>query len=408
MNRIASAKSASGFEPRNTLCPACRAGELYPFYELRGVPANSCLLFDTREAAVDCVKGDIALNFCMRCGFIHNAAFDARKTEYSGRYEETQGFSPTFSRFHRDLAARLIERYDLRGKRILEIGCGKGEFLLLLAELGGCEGVGIDPSARQDRIAAAPGADSVTLITEYYREDHGAQGADAVVCKMTLEHISEPFEFVSTIRRGLDAHPNTVVFFQIPEALRILKRCAFEDIYHEHCSYFTPSSLEGLFRRCGFQVRAVGTEYDEQYLTIEAFPTGKAGQAGAASPDKNLASLDDLVRSFPERVAQAQASWRKLVLDTKSAGQRVLLWGSGSKTVSFMSTLGLGDVIDDVVDVNPYRQGHYMPGSGQRILAPSEIPQFVPDLVIVMNRIYEPEITSCLHGLGCRPRIASL
>jgi SAM-dependent methyltransferase len=303
----------------------------------------------------------------------------------------------------------LIERYDLRGKRILEIGCGKGEFLLLLAELGGCEGVGIDPSARQDRIAAAPGADSVTLITEYYREDHGAQGADAVVCKMTLEHISEPFEFVSTIRRGLDAHPNTVVFFQIPEALRILKTCAFEDIYHEHCSYFTPSSLEGLFRRCGFHVRAVGTEYDEQYLTIEAFPTGKAGQADAASPDEvDLASLDDLVRSFPERVAQAQASWRKLVLDTKSAGQRVLLWGSGSKTVSFMSTLGLGDVIDDVVDVNPYRQGHYMPGSGQRILAPSEIPQFAPDLVIVMNRIYEPEITSSLHGLGCRPRIASL
>ena len=73
----------------------------------------------------------------------------------------------------------------------------------------------------------------MTLISEYYREDHGAQGADAVVCKMTLEHISKPFEFVSTIRRSLEAHPNTVVFFKIREAQRILKVCAFGDIYHK-------------------------------------------------------------------------------------------------------------------------------------------------------------------------------
>ncbi|MBY0420865.1 MAG: hypothetical protein K2Q06_01080, partial [Parvularculaceae bacterium] len=118
------------------------------FYEMSGAPTNSCILLATREEALAYPTGDIRLGFCDACGFVFNTAFDLLNTEYSGRYEETQAFSGVFNRFHKALAERLIERHDLHDKDVLEIGCGKGEFLMLLAELGGNRGVGIDPGVR--------------------------------------------------------------------------------------------------------------------------------------------------------------------------------------------------------------------------------------------------------------------
>ena len=125
-------------------CPSCSWGTMDVFYEVRQIPVHSVLLLPTREEAVSYPKGDIELGFCTHCGFISNLAFDPSKHEYSEKYEETQGFSSTFNTFHKALAQRLIDQYDLRGKDIIEIGCGKGEFLTMLCELGDNRGVGFE------------------------------------------------------------------------------------------------------------------------------------------------------------------------------------------------------------------------------------------------------------------------
>jgi len=135
-----------------TQCPNCRSSaSCHPFYEVRGVPTNSCLLVDDRGRALDFPTGDIMLAVCGECGFIFNASWDPDRTIYSDQYEETQGFSPTFNAFNRAIAEELISGYDIRGKRVLEIGCGKGEFLSLICKLGGNRGIGYDPSFVPDR-----------------------------------------------------------------------------------------------------------------------------------------------------------------------------------------------------------------------------------------------------------------
>ncbi|NQY13335.1 MAG: methyltransferase domain-containing protein [Henriciella sp.] len=391
----------------DTRCPACGGDHLTSFYRVDTVPTNSCILFDTPTDAAACLTGDIELCFCEDCGFVYNARFDKSLTEYSGRYEETQGFSPTFSRFHKDLAMRLIEEHNLDGKKVTEIGCGKGEFLLLLSDLAGVSGIGIDPSAIQERIKGVPGAERVTLIPEYYQEHHGEADADAIVCKMTLEHIPNAEEFLTTVRRSLDGRPNTLVFFQIPEAERILEQCAFEDIYYEHCAYFTPGSLGRLFRRCGFDVVSLGKEYDDQYLTIEARPSQAEPSAPLAIED-DLEKCRALVQSFGDRNQEMKDKWQEVVKTAKTNGQTVALWGSGSKAVSFLTTLGLGDDIDAVVDINPNRHNHYMPITCQKIIGPDDLVAVDPALVIVMNRIYVPEITEDLNKRGMHPKVMAL
>ena len=125
-------------------CPSCSSTELVVFYELKSVPVNSVVLLQTQSEAQGFLRGDISLAFCHNCGFITNVAFDPGLLEYSSRYEATQSCSPTFNLFAERLARRLIERYDLYDKEIIEIGCGQGEFLTLLCELGGNRGVGFD------------------------------------------------------------------------------------------------------------------------------------------------------------------------------------------------------------------------------------------------------------------------
>ena len=126
------------------VCPACGGASLESFYVVKNVPVNSCILMASREEALGYPKGEINLVYCHDCGFIYNAKFDEKLIEHSGRYEETQGYSRTFNAFHERLAENLIERHDLHGKEILEIGCGKGEFLTLLCDLGENRGTGFD------------------------------------------------------------------------------------------------------------------------------------------------------------------------------------------------------------------------------------------------------------------------
>ena len=390
----------------NSSCPSCGASDMQVFHRQASVPTNSCILLSSREEALAYPRGRIELAFCRACGFISNAAFDATLTEYSGRYEETQGFSDTFNAFHRDLARRLIDRHRLFGKDILEIGCGKGEFLLMLAEMGGNRGVGFDPGYREERVSAKA-TEQVRFIKDFYSEIYSHHKADFICCKMTLEHIHPTAQFIGTIRRAIGDRVDTVVFFQIPDVTRILRDCAFEDIYYEHCSYFSPASLARLFRRSGFDVLNIETEYAGQYLTIEA----RASRGNPPPPllgEDELGLLTQYVKEFPARCAAKLQSWRQRVEARVARGRKIVLWGSGSKGVSFLTTLAPGDGIEYVLDINPHRHGYFMPATGQRIVPPSFLQEYRPDTVIIMNAVYRDEILRDLESMGLRPEVLAL
>lgn len=387
-------------------CPSCGAAEMDIFYELERVPAHSVLLLPTREEAINYPRGDIRLGFCRTCGFISNTVFDPSLHEYSDRYEETQGYSPTFNAFAKRLAERLIERYDLRGKDILEIGCGKGEFITLLCEMGGNRGIGIDPAYVAERSLARP-SERVTFITDFYSEKYAHLRADFVVCKMTLEHIHDTAVFVGTVRRALDGHRETTVFFQIPDTTRILAEIGFWDIYYEHCSYFTPGSLARLFRRCGFDVLDLWRDYGDQYLMIEAQP-GSGKDRAFPELENDLPRTAADVETFRREAPQVLQRWREYLMRQHAACRRVVLWGSGSKGVAFLTTLGIEREIVYTVDINPNKHGMFMAGTGQQIVGPAFLRDYQPDVVIVMNPIYRDEIQRDLTTLGVTAEVLTV
>jgi len=359
----------------------------------------------TRSDAVSYPKGTVNLAFCSRCGFIFNNAFDPSVMEYSSRYEETQGFSQTFREFHRKLAKTLDQRHRLNGKTVIEIGCGKGEFLTLLCETTGARGIGFDPSYIDERNTSEI-KDRIEFVSDFYSEKYAHRRSEFICCKMTLEHIQDVAGFVKSVRSSLALSPDAVVFFQVPDVTRVLNDFAFWDIYYEHCSYFSPGSLARLFHHCGLAPGRIESDYDGQYLMIEG--QARSAQDSAKLPEESdLERIVNCMQNFKEAIGQRLAAWRDFLRSAAARREKTVLWGGGSKAVAFLTTLGIGEEISFAVDINPHKQDTFLPGSGQQIVSPRFLVDYRPDNVILMNSIYTDEVAKSLAEMGLSPRLLS-
>jgi len=394
-------QQAISFETRDVAdacCPNCNHQGMRQFYHVAAVPVHSCLLMETREEALAHPRGELRLAYCPACGFIANLDYQSRHHHYSDRYEETQGFSPTFNAFTKSLTARLIDRYGLRGGIVLEIGCGKGEFLALLCQEGGNRGIGIDPSFVPGRLPADMEA-RLEVFREFYSEEHFSLRPDFVCCRHTLEHIPNVREFIERIRAGIGDRVNTGVFFDLPDVMRVLKEGAFWDLYYEHCSYFSLGSLARLFRACRFDVTDLYLDYDGQWLMLEALPADRETVA-TFDAEHDLEVLREVVETFDDQCGRIVQHWTETIDQLHRQGARVVVWGSGSKGVAFLTTLGVTDQVACVVDINPHKHGRFMPGTGHPIVGPDALAEYRPTHVIVMNPVYCDEIGRDLERLS--------
>jgi SAM-dependent methyltransferase len=389
-------------------CPACNADGRSIVHEVEDLPVDSCRLTEGRPEAEDFPRGSVHLAFCPACGFLSNAAFDPSLQDYAASFEETQICSPRFHSYALELASRLIEKYELRGKDVVEIGCSSGYFLRLLCELGGNRGIGIDPNVLDERTEG-----SVRFVKDYYSERHADLAADLVVCRHTLEHIQPVGRFLQLLRRCLDGSAEAVVFVEVPDVMRILRETAFWDVYYEHCSYFTAGSLARAFRAADFDVIDLERGFGDQYLFVECRARGNATSPPPVSRslqtiEESPEEVERAVAEFASRLESAKAQWTDLLERAARLGERVVLWGSGSKASTFTITLGATATIDRVVNINPDQHGRYVVGTGQRIVAPQSLAQDAPDLVICLNRIYEAEIARMLQDLGVGAKVVSV
>ncbi len=228
-----------------------------------------------------------------------------------------------------------------------------------------------------------------------------------VVCKMTLEHIPDTADFFATVRRSIGDQVGTRIFFQIPNASYVLRDVAFWDVYYEHCSYFSKVSLANLFLQNGFDVTDLFSGYDDQYLMIEARAVYGPGKIEPALQPQLEPLLED-VAYFTANVDERLNNWRGTLDALYQAGRKTVLWGSGSKAVAFLTTLGVTDEIEYVVDINPNKHGTFMAGTGHEIVGPSFLKIYEPDVVIIMNPVYTEEISSQLAELGLSPEIKTV
>jgi len=383
-------------------CSGCGGSDLALFLEQANVPTHVGIQWPSPEEARACPRGDIVLGFCSNCGLVMNVAYDADQVHYGGQYENALDVSPVYREYARAEAERLIELGKLRHKTVLEIGCGKGDFLQMICRMGENRGIGLDPTTA-DRPPEITNDTRLTFLPEVYSERHAQYHADLICCRQVLEHMPRPGRFLKMLRAAIGDKQDTLLYLEVPNLDYIVRTGAIWTVIYEHCSYFSPRSLAYLLASCGFEIIRLAECFEDQFLSVEAAPARHIPAPVEPQYAVGATGADSII-CFVDRCTRKIRRWRSEIQSLIKGGERLVAWGAGARAVTFFNHLGLTDQIPYVVDINPRKEGRYLPGTAQKIVSPLFLKEYQPTTIIVMNRIYKDEIHRDVEKLGLHPR----
>lgn len=335
-------------------------------YTQRDFPVLQNRVYETQSEAINCLTGDILLVEDLITGLIYNHSFDPRKIVYDKNYQNEQALSPSFQR-HLQQAAQIIER-TMGFDNLVELGCGKGYFMDMLHSRG-AQIVGFDPTYEGDN----PRVKRTFFNRETEIDGHG------IVLRHVLEHIQDPVDFLFNIKDANDGRG--LIYIEVPCFDWILKNKAWTDIFYEHVNYFRICDFYRIFEN----IIESGTFFGGQYIYIVA----ELGSIRTPTIDEStrVHFPDDFMNQFEAISA--------------NTSQPATIWGGSSKGVIFSLLFQrAGKPIETVIDINPAKQGRFLPATGLRVCAPDEALQLIEDksTIFIMNSNYKSEIMSLSHN----------
>jgi len=379
-------------------CPGCLATGAIGFYHLSDQPVHVGVTYASQAEARCATIGEIDLCYCSGCRLIFNAAFDASKLDYTPGYDASLTSSDQFIRFLDSIIDRLIDRYRLGGKTVLEVGCGAGHFLRRLCQRAGCHGIGIDPALPRESIEQV-GDHTIRWIRSRFGPEHADLPCDLLCGLDMFEHLPEPYAFLRSLRAVLPRAGGTPVYFESPNRDHVFDAGSGWSVYYEQCAHYDVPTIHGLFARSGFEVVHVAPcERNTQCLSIEAVAK-PVDPSHMIRTSESAGVVPRHLATFGVTQQQRVRHWQHRLADWSAAGKDVVLWGSGGKGINFLNTVPGAERIGRVVDVNPARQGRYLPRAGQRIIAPVELIDAPPSVVLISNRLWHDEIAGTIAEL---------
>jgi SAM-dependent methyltransferase len=321
---------------------------------------------------------------------VFNAEFEPDITPYDENYENRQGFSPVFRAHVTDLIGRLAKVPGVRGGRILEVGCGKGDFLREAAATTGARADGYDTSYE------GPPTDDggrIRFFSSYVSASNVDGQYDAVICRHVVEHVPGIGAFLKELAGIARAAGDPLVVLETPRFEWIVENRCLWDVFYEHCNYFTQPALAHLARLAGFKVVRHTPVFGDQYQWLELRLAGRA-----ATPEPPGIPPKARLSTFA-RSARRQLDGLVNRIRTERGRQPWAIWGAGAKGVALANLLPRIKPAC-VVDSNPAKQGGVLTGTSIPIIAPQDprIGDF--GLVVIANPNYAEEIRADLAKAG--------
>jgi SAM-dependent methyltransferase len=365
-------------------CRQCSSNQLSMCLTLKNAPPSIQRLLTKEQLGSD-VAISLSVYQCMECGLFQLT--EALESNYYDDYVMTASHSPQMRAFQRSQAFSFVSSFDLLGKRVIEIGCGDGNYLQYLHEAGAIP-YGIEPSKPFCQMAKERGFQVLEMYVGLQQPVPGAP-YDAFVARQVLEHIPNPNGFLQGIRQALS--PTGVGLVEVPSLEQTLEGGRYYDFCSDHLSYFSSLTLRHALERNGFVVLEVTRGMNREYNVAVV---SKAPEYEFVTLQRELEVATQDLRTFVETYYLQ--------------GKRVAVWGAGGKGITVLAVAQVRD-ITYVVDSDPHKKGRFTPVSHLPIFTPEKLLSDPVDAVIVTAVAYRDEIlTELREALGFQGTIAVL
>ncbi len=341
----------------------------------------------------------LRLVLCRACGLLQITETVPPETLFR-QYAYFSSFSDTRIESSRALSERLIQRRGLHADSlVVEAGSNDGYLLQHFAQRG-IPVLGIDPARN---VADAAIARDVPTLAEFFTADLASQlasqgkRADIFAANNVLAHVPDLNGFVQGIERILK--PGGMASIEFPYVVDMIQQLEFDTIYHEHLCYFSLTVAERIFRRYGLAIADVErlmVHGGSLRLTVERADSAKPTPSVQQMLDEEQAlgvEQPEFFRGFDERVVHLKQTLPTLLSDLKGRGKQLAAYGAAAKGTTLLNYCGIGDdVIDYVVDRNPHKQGHFLPGTRLPIYSTDRLLEDRPDYVLLLTWNFADEI----------------
>jgi len=329
-------------------------------------------------AADNAKKYPLRIVKCQSCGLVFNKLFHPESVDYgNSEVLESRVFSDGIRKHMDESTERIRERLKIcSNDTILEIGCGEGYFLSRFQPNSNL--YAFEPSP-EGYIAEKIG---LNIYHEYFDlNQEGLRIPKLVILRQVLEHLSEPGSMLTKIASLLrERASEAYLYLEVPNSRKTIDEKRFFDFYYEHVAYYTTATLARLIEEYGFFVLEIRESYSGEIIEL------------LAMPKKERANTLEI---------KTKIEWvKKKIKNEIDAGKRIVGWGTAGNGSALLNFCGITTAqVEFVVDSDKRKQGAYMPGTGQLVIAPEKLIEINPDIILVMSQLHKMDIVRSIRGL---------
>lgn len=329
---------------------------------------------------------------CQECSLVQLPAIAAREDLFRADYVYYSSYSTSWLAHCRDYADQIISGLSLtQNDLVVEVASNDGYLLKYFAEQG-ISVLGIEPAA--DVAGVAIENDIPTHVDFFGANLARSLSFNApprlIIANNVLAHVPDIHDFVEGF--AIIANKETIITFEFPHLSSLIKNRQFDTIYHEHYSYLSITALAPIFH--SHQLRIIDVEELSTHGgSLRLYVVKQNSEMVATQRVEEIVALElkldprnpEVTQKLQTDVNQIKVSLLDELLRLKNLGVRIAAYGAAAKGNTLLNYVGLNSTdIDYVVDMNPHKQGKYLPGSRIPVVGIQHFRSNPPDVVLIL------------------------
>jgi len=388
-------------------CRLCDSDKLRSILDLGATPP--CEKFLTAAELDDPEPTyPLHLRVCEDCLLLQIPALITPEDTFT-EYAYYSSYSDSWVQHAKGFVTDSVDRLGLGPESlVVEVASNDG-YLLQHVVAAGIPCLGIEPSVNVGAAARERGVPTETAFLDEssaarVRSQHGP--AQLVVANNVYAHIPDLLGFTRALRLLLD--DQGWLSIEVHHALDLVRHAQFDTVYHEHFQYYTVLSAMRALATADLAV--VDVERLSTHggsIRLWARPLAAAGEPSdrvrdvlAEEADAGLHEVDGYLQ-LESRTQAIRQELLRFLLECRADGKRVVGYGAPGKGNTLLNYAGIrADLLEYIVDRNPYKHGRFTPGTRIPIFDPARLAQDRPDVVLALPWNLERELTEQLAYIG--------